>query len=218
MKSLRLLAIASLIDKGSSVLDVGTDHVYLPIILSQNKKCKSIIASDVSSNALKIAKDNLKKYHIDDVKLILSNGLDSINEDYDTIVLAGMGTSTIIKILENKKLPNTLIISSNNDLYKLRKFMNKIKYKIKEEIVILEKNKYYDIIKYQKGNEKLSYFKNDYEAVNTYVNTNDNFIDQYEIDKELEKYILSKIPKEYNKIQKSIYVYYKLCTIFYKIT
>ena len=152
MKSLRLLAIASLIDKGSSVLDVGTDHAYLPIFLSQNKKCKSIIASDVSSNALKMAKDNLKKYHINDVKLILSNGLDSINEEYDTIVLAGMGTSTIIKILENKKLLNTLIISSNNDLYKLRKFMNKIKYKIKEEIVILEKNKYYDIIKYQKGN------------------------------------------------------------------
>lgn len=62
-------------------------------------------------------------------------------------------------------------------------------------------------------NEKLSYFKNDYEAVNTYVNTNDNFIAQYEIDEELEKYILSKIPKEYNNMQKSIYAYYKLCTI-----
>ncbi|MGN1379182.1 MAG: class I SAM-dependent methyltransferase, partial [Bacilli bacterium] len=181
MKSLRLEAIISLIDNGSSVLDVGTDHAYLPIILSQNKKCKSIIASDVSNNALKIAKDNLKKYHIDNVKLILSNGLENINEYYDTIVLAGMGTSTIIKILENKKLPNTLIISSNNDLYKLRKFMNKIKYKIKEEIVILENNKYYDIIKYQKGNEKLSYFKKMYGKSNDkkyykYLLKNEKFV------------------------------------------
>lgn len=203
MKSLRLLAIASLIDKGSSVLDVGTDHAYLPIILSQNKKCKSIIASDVSSNALKIAKDNLKKYHIDDVKLILSNGLDSINEDYDTIVLAGMGTSTIIKILENKKLPNTLIISSNNDLYKLRKFMNKIKYKIKEEIVILEKNKYYDIIKYQKGNEKLSYFKK------MYGKSNDKKYYKYLLANE--KFIFKKVNlfKKLNLLKNIIYLYIK---------
>lgn len=203
MKSLRLLAIASLIDKGSSVLDVGTDHAYLPIFLSQNKKCKSIIASDVSSNALKIAKDNLKKYHIDDVKLILSNGLDSINEDYDTIVLAGMGTSTIIKILENKKLPNTLIISSNNDLYKLRKFMNKIKYKIKEEIVILEKNKYYDIIKYQKGNEKLSYFKK------MYGKSNDKKYYKYLLANE--KFIFKKVNlfKKINLLKNIIYLYIK---------
>ena len=203
MKSLRLLAIASLIDRGSSVLDVGTDHAYLPIFLSQNKKCKSIIASDVSSNALKIAKDNLKKYHIDDVKLILSNGLDSINDDYDTIVLAGMGTSTIIKILENKKLPNTLIISSNNDLYKLRKFMNKIKYKNKEEIVILEKNKYYDIIKYQKGNEKLSYFKK------MYGKSNDKKYYKYLLANE--KFIFKKVNlfKKLNLLKNIIYLYIK---------
>ena len=203
MKSLRLLAIASLIDNGSSVLDVGTDHAYLPIILSQNKKCKSIIASDVSSNALKIAKDNLKKYHIDDVKLILSNGLDSINEDYDTIVLAGMGTSTIIKILENKKLPNTLIISSNNDLYKLRKFMNKIKYKIKEEIVILEKNKYYDIIKYQKGNEQLSYFKK------MYGKSNDKKYYKYLLTKEKNIFKKVNLFKKLNLLKNIIYLYIK---------
>ena len=203
MKSLRLLAIASLIDKGSSVLDVGTDHAYLPIFLSQNEKCKSIIASDVSSNALKIAKDNLKKYHIDDVKLILSNGLDSINEEYDTIVLAGMGTSTIIKILENKKLPNTLIISSNNDLYKLRKFMNKIKYKIKEEIVILEKNKYYDIIKYQKGNEKLSYFKK------MYGKSNDKKYYKYLLTKEKNIFKKVNLFKKLNLLKNIIYLYIK---------
>ena len=203
MKSLRLLAIASLIDKGSSVLDVGTDHAYLPIILSQNKKCKSIIASDVSSNALKMAKDNLKKYHINDVKLILSNGLDSINEDYDTIVLAGMGTSTIIKILENKKLPNNLIISSNNDLYKLRNFMNSIGYKIINEIIVYENKKFYDIIKYQKGKEKLSYYKK------MYGKSNDKNYFKYLLEKD--KLIYAKV-KFFNKIsllKNIIYLYLK---------
>ena len=203
MKSLRLLAIASLIDKGSTVLDVGTDHAYLPIILSQNKKCKSIIASDVSSNALKMAKDNLKKYHINDVKLILSDGLDSINEDYDTIVLAGMGTSTIIEILENKKLPNNLIISSNNDLYKLRNFMNSIGYKIINEIIVYENKKFYDIIKYQKGKEKLSYYKK------MYGKSNDKNYFKYLLEKD--KLIFSKV-KFFNKIsllKNIIYLYLK---------
>ncbi|MDD5865930.1 MAG: class I SAM-dependent methyltransferase [bacterium] len=203
MKSLRLLAIASLIDNGSSVLDVGTDHAYLPINLSQNKKCKSIIASDVSSNALKIAKDNLKKYHINDVKLILSDGLDSINEDYDTIVLAGMGTSTIIKILENKKLPNNLIISSNNDLYKLRNFMNSIGYKIINEIIVYENKKFYDIIKYQKGKEKLSYYKK------MYGKSNDKNYFKYLLEKD--KLIYAKV-KFFNKIsllKNIIYLYLK---------
>ena len=203
MKSLRLLAIASLIDKGSSVLDVGTDHAYLPIFLSQNKKCKSIIASDVSSNALKIAKDNLKKYHINDVKLILSNGLDSINKDYDTIVLAGMGTSTIIKILENKKLPNNLIISSNNDLYKLRNFMNSIGYKIINEIIVYENKKFYDIIKYQKGKEKLSYYKK------MYGKSNDKNYFKYLLEKDRLIYAKVKFFNKISLLKNIIYLYLK---------
>ena len=203
MKSLRLLAIASLIDKGSSVLDVGTDHAYLPIFLSQNKKCKSIIASDVSSNALKMAKDNLKKYHINDVKLILSNGLDSINEDYDTIVLAGMGTSTIIKILENKKLPNNLIISSNNDLYKLRNFMNSIGYKIINEIIVYENKKFYDIIKYQKGKEKLSYYKK------MYGKSNDKNYFKYLLEKDRLIYAKVKFFNKISLLKNIIYLYLK---------
>ena len=203
MKSLRLLAIASLIDKGSSVLDVGTDHAYLPIILSQNKKCKSIIASDVSSNALKMAKDNLKKYHINDVKLILSNGLDSINKDYDTIVLAGMGTSTIIKILENKKLPNNLIISSNNDLYKLRNFMNSIGYKIINEIIVYENKKFYDIIKYQKGKEKLSYYKK------MYGKSNDKNYFKYLLEKDRLIYAKVKFFNKISLLKNIIYLYLK---------
>ena len=34
MKSLRLEAVASLVKENCNVLDVGTDHAYLPIILS----------------------------------------------------------------------------------------------------------------------------------------------------------------------------------------
>ena len=156
MLSRRLMQVSKMIKKNAKVLDVGTDHAYLPIYLKKNKLCKNVCASDVSQNALDIAKKNLIKYDMD-INLYLSDGLDNIKEDYDTITLCGMGTSTIVKILEDKKLPDNIIVSSNNDLVKLRKYMNSIGYKITDEKVIYENKKYYDIISYEKGEEKLSY-------------------------------------------------------------
>ena len=159
MKSLRLEAVASLVKENCNVLDVGTDHAYLPIILSKTGKCQSIIASDVSNNALSYGEANLKKYHITNVKLVLSDGLKNIRDKYDTLTICGMGTYTIIDILKSGYLPKNIIISSNNDLYTLRCYLNSINYKIIKEIVIYENGKYYDIISYEKGQEKLSYYQ-----------------------------------------------------------
>lgn len=162
MKSLRLEAVASLVKENSKVLDVGTDHAYLPIILSKSGKCQSIIASDVSKNALSYGKANLKKYYITNVKLVLSDGLKNISDKYDTLTICGMGTHTIIDILKSGYLPKNIIISSNNDLYTLRCYLNSIDYKINKEIIVYENGKYYDIISYEKGKEKLSYYQKMY--------------------------------------------------------
>lgn len=151
----RLLAIANLVDKNSIVLDVGTDHAYLPIYLSKNKICKKAIASDISQGALEGAAKNVKKYKAK-VKLVLSDGLENIEDKYDTLIISGMGTKNIMGILQNKKLPEKIILSSNNNLPELRKFMNDLNYWIVKEVVICENNKYYDIISYHYGKEYLS--------------------------------------------------------------
>lgn len=156
MLSLRLLTIAKLIRPNAKVLDVGTDHAYLPIYLKTNNLCKSVIASDVSPNALEGARKNLEKFGETDIKLVLSDGLNDVKDEFDTLVISGMGTYTICKILENKELPKYIILSSNNNLYELRKYMNTLGYKIKEEVAIEDKGKFYDIISYEKGEEKLS--------------------------------------------------------------
>ena len=156
MISLRLKTIASLIDKEAIVLDVGTDHAYLPIYLIKNNLCQKVIASDISKGALTIAQNNLNKYHINNVKLILSDGLKNINETYDTLVIAGMGFYTIKGILESGNIPSKIIISSNNNLELLRKYMYNKNYRLEKEIVIKENNKYYSIIFYIHGKDKLS--------------------------------------------------------------
>ena len=157
MISKRLKAIASLIDKNSKVIDIGTDHAYLPIFLYNNKITTKITATDVSEKVLENSFKNLTKNELENkIKLIKSDGFNNVCEKYDIAVIAGMGAYTIIKILNSSNLPDKLIIQSNNNIDILRKNMNELNYKIDKELAILDKNKYYNIIKYEKGNEKLN--------------------------------------------------------------
>ena len=157
MLTKRLKTIADLVPNNASVIDIGTDHAYLPIYLYQENITSSITASDISPKVLASSLENLKKYNLDTkIPLILSNGFESITKKYDVAIIAGMGTHTIKSILSNPNIPNTLIIQSNNDHYELRLFLNTLDYKIVKEIVIKDKNHYYDIIMYQKGKETLT--------------------------------------------------------------
>ena len=154
---IRIKNIASLVDKDASLIDIGTDHAYLPIYLYLNNITHNIVASDISENALKYAYINLKKYNLEKrVKLVLSDGFKNIKDNYDIGVISGMGTETIIKILDNKNNCKKLIISSHKDVNKLREYMNKQGYKIIKEISFKENNIFYDVIKYEKGIDNLS--------------------------------------------------------------
>lgn len=157
MLTKRLKAIADLVPNNASVIDIGTDHAYLPIYLYQENITSSITASDISPKVLASSLENLKKYNLDTkIPLILSNGFASITKKYDVAIIAGMGTHTIKSILNSPNIPNTLIIQSNNDHYELRLFLNTLDYKIVKEIVIKDKKHYYVIIMYQKGKETLT--------------------------------------------------------------
>ena len=62
----RLETIANLVPVNSNVIDVGCDHALLDIYLYENNISNKIIASDINPNALKNAKENIKKkYHND---------------------------------------------------------------------------------------------------------------------------------------------------------
>ncbi len=157
MLSLRLKKISSLISKEDNVIDIGCDHGYLSIDLAQ-KGCQ-VIASDINQNALNNAINNIKKYNLNaKIKTILSDGLKNINPiGYNTIVISGMGTTTILNILNEKdklKDINKIIIQSNNHLYELRKEMINRGYYIKQESTVCDDNIFYVIIEFQKGSKK----------------------------------------------------------------
>ena len=144
--SKRLQSLAEFVVKTDKAVDIGCDHGYLSIYLKENNLVKEIIASDINENALASAKENIKKSKLD-IKTILSDGLNNIEiKDFNTLIISGMGTSTILHILDNKdklKKINKLIIQSNNDHKILRKELNKLGYYLEDEKYVYDKKKWY---------------------------------------------------------------------------
>lgn len=154
--SKRLRAIGDLIEDNSFILDVGCDHALLDIYVVTNKKNVKAIASDINEGPLKGARDNIRKYDLED-KIVLSNsdGLESYQEGVDTIILSGLGSTIIIDILIGGKdiLDNIdeIIISSNNDYDYLRKNLGILGFTVDKELIVKDRNKYYQVIKFKKG-------------------------------------------------------------------
>lgn len=153
--SKRLEAVATLVDVGKRVIDVGCDHGYLDIYLTLNNENKCI-ATDINEKALNSAINNIKKFNLEDkIETKLTDGLKDIKVNRkDNIVISGMGTNTIVKILSSSPLSNTLIISSNNHIDLLRREVVKLGYYIDTEIFIIDRNKPYVIIKFKRGFRK----------------------------------------------------------------
>lgn len=151
MLSKRLQTLADMIDT-KRVIDVGCDHALLDIYLTLEKNIHCI-AVDISPKVIEIAKHNIAKYGLENqITTIESNGVEKVNLTMeDTLVIAGMGTSTILGIIEKVNLPIPCLLLSNNHHEKLRRAMHKKRYYIEDEKVIQERGIYYVIIKFKKG-------------------------------------------------------------------
>lgn len=166
--SYRLNKIANKVTK-ENLADIGTDHAYIPIFLYKNNKIKNAIACDISKGSLQKAKDNIKKYGLDNkIKTRLSDGLEKITleDKIETIVIAGMGGMLILNILKKGNIiannSKELILQPQKDIDKVRKYLIENSFKIIDDEILKDDNKYYTIIKAIKGNEPTPYTKVEY--------------------------------------------------------
>lgn len=98
----RLLACCAFVRPGDRIADVGCDHGYLSIHLLTNGIAASAIASDLREGPLQSARDNAAKFGVHEkIEFCLSDGVQNIPRDFDTLVCAGMGAHTMISILES---------------------------------------------------------------------------------------------------------------------
>ncbi len=100
--SKRLDKIASYVEDGIGVADVGTDHGYIPVMLRRRGYDGNVIGTDINEGPLNKARRSLLEAGFEDsVTLKLCDGLDGVDpQSVNTVIVAGMGGDTITGILD----------------------------------------------------------------------------------------------------------------------
>ena len=163
MISKRLELVASFVPQGAILLDVGSDHAYLPIELVERGKIKSAIAGEVVEGPYQSAVKNVEAHGLKEkIQVRLANGLAAFEEvdQVSVITIAGMGGRLIARILEEglDKLANVerLILQPNNREDDLRIWLQDNGFQIVAESILEEAGKFYEILVVETGQMKLS--------------------------------------------------------------
>lgn len=198
--STRLRAICEFVEPGSDVIDVGCDHGLAGIFLALEKHC-TVVCTDINENALNNAKKNIVNYGVEEkVKAVITDGLQEMDISNKTILICGMGTRTIMHIINHVIEYNMkeLIIQSNNDLDELRKYMFEEGFYIADEKYVVENDKHYVIMKFKIGN--MPYTIDDI-IIGPVLKT-DKYYLQYLYDNHAS--LLKQIPHKYHKERKKL--------------
>ncbi|CIT02754.1 tRNA (adenine(22)-N(1))-methyltransferase TrmK [Streptococcus pneumoniae] len=163
MISKRLELVASFVSQGAILLDVGSDHAYLPIELVERGQIKSAIAGEVVEGPYQSAVKNVEAHGLKEkIQVRLANGLAAFEEtdQVSVITIAGMGGRLIARILEEGlgKLANVerLILQPNNREDDLRIWLQDHGFQIVAESILEEAGKFYEILVVEAGEMELS--------------------------------------------------------------
>ena len=163
MISKRLETVASFVSQGAVLLDVGSDHAYLPIELVEKGHIERAIAGEVVVGPYQSAVKNVENHGLSDkIQVRLANGLAAFDESdqVSVITIAGMGGRLIASILEEgfDKLAHVerLILQPNNREDDLRNWLQDHGFQIIAESILEEAGKFYEILVVESGQMKLS--------------------------------------------------------------
>ena len=163
MISKRLELVASFVPQGAILLDVGSDHAYLPIELVEKGHIEAAIAGEVVEGPYQSAVKNVEAHGLKEkIQVRLANGLAAFEEEdqVSVITIAGMGGRLIARILEEglDKLANVerLILQPNNREDDLRIWLQDHGFQIVAESILEEAGKFYEILVVEVGQMKLS--------------------------------------------------------------
>ncbi len=139
--------------------DIGTDHGKLPIQCIKDDICSFVYAADLREGPLASAKKNISLHGIseDRIKTVLSDGLDSVPQDYDCVSIAGMGGLLIADIVSRSPKAAVFVLSPMSSIEDLRKWLYDNSYSITDERVAREDRRLYTVIRAEKSLSAISY-------------------------------------------------------------
>lgn len=161
--SSRLMACAGFVAPGERVADVGCDHGYLGIYLLSKNIASFVIAADINAMPLQSAMQNAEKFGFaDKMSFHLSDGVQSIPRNFDTLICAGMGADTMISILTAapwlKNTAHRLILQCQSKTPMLRQFLSENGWYISDETALRDGRFLYTIMEviWQPDNPRLT--------------------------------------------------------------
>ncbi len=145
----RLKAVAELVPACRRLLDIGTDHAWLPIELVRHGCCQTALAIDIRPGPLAAADRHIRAAGLTGrIQTCQADGLNGIDLDEgDAVVLAGMGGYEMMDILgPTPRHCRTLVLQPMKSLPELRLWLYRNGYVIQTERLAVEKNHAYVII------------------------------------------------------------------------
>ena len=192
----RIETIASLISSDNGdLLDIGSDHGYLPLLLLKGGFSSKLYASENKLGPFNNLTNSLKGT---DITCLFGDGLEVYQENIKQVVIAGMGGRLISKIFDEGKIHlasiERLILEPQTDEGEMRRCLNDLKWKQIYGVYIKEKGHIYPIEIYVKGEEKLSEAEIEF---GKYQLNNKDLLLKEKLNKKIE--ILSKLSGEIKK-------------------
>ena len=166
--SYRLQTVASFADRGCSVADIGTDHGYIPIWLTEEGIADHAIAMDVGKGPLERATEHIRKHGLEEkIETRLSDGVAKLEPgEADTVIVAGMGGELVMKILDEGRhvwdSVKNWILSPQSEIGRVRHYLADQGFVIVGETMVMDEGKYYTVMKVQRGvmdYEKEAYYQ-----------------------------------------------------------
>lgn len=149
----RLRMVADCVTPGSKIADVGCDHAYISIDLTERGTALCSIAMDINQGPLIRAEENIRKHGLSDkIQVRRSDGLESLTPgEADGIILAGMGGALMVKILmqgaECMAQASEVILQPQSEIGKVRQYLHSTGFGIIFENMCIDAGKYYTVIK-----------------------------------------------------------------------
>lgn len=185
----RLQAIYNLIiEKTNHVVDVGSDHAYLSIALIKNNKANIVSNIEINTLPYENGFNNVKRFHYENrINFYINDGLKNLSlPPVNYICISGMGADNIIEIITNNNLnkPNYYLLQPNTDIYKLRKYLLENHYEITNEILVEDKNYFYEVIQAKLSHKNNIIYNNvDYYIGPILKNNSTNHLQNYLLNK-----------------------------------
>lgn len=164
----RLSAVSDQLIPNKKLVDIGTDHAYLPCYTYLKGIIPSAVGTEVNEGPFQSAQSLVHQLGLSEyIDIRFGDGLSVLHEnEVEQLTIAGMGGGLITRILEEGKAKlqqaERLILQPNVAAVNVRKWLYKNDWTLIRELILEEDKIIYEIIVAEQRKDKREYDEKDF--------------------------------------------------------